>query len=68
MCQEAQGTHAFENDLDIQRGSLRKLLNKQKKQDADYYNGEIGAAVYNRLSENIDNEISQCKVVIAGVL
>jgi hypothetical protein len=46
---------------------LKKLLEKQKKQDDDYYSNTITAAVYSRLSENLENDIIKCKQVITHI-
>ncbi|GGD85121.1 hypothetical protein [Paenibacillus nasutitermitis] len=50
--------------MNIQRTSLRKLLEKQKKQDADYYASEIKASLYSRLSETVEAEIEESSKVI----
>jgi site-specific DNA recombinase len=63
--EETQGSAELEKDLDIQHTSLKKLLDKQKMQDNDYYAGEIRATVYNRLSEVIEDEINEVKQAIA---
>lgn len=63
--EESQGSAELEKDLNIQQISLKKLLDKQKKQDSDYYAGEIRAALYNRLSEAIEDEINEVKQAIA---
>jgi site-specific DNA recombinase len=62
---ETQSIAQLEKDLNIQRTSLKKLLAKQKKQDSDYYDGEISASLYNRLSETLDVEISELKITVA---
>ncbi|WP_253298070.1 recombinase zinc beta ribbon domain-containing protein [Paenibacillus sp. MSJ-34] len=63
--EETLGKDELEKDLHIQQTSLKKLLDKQKKQDSDYYAGEIRAALYNRLSEAIEDEINKVGQSIA---
>lgn len=63
--EETQGSAELEKDLNMQQISLRKLLDKQKKHDTDYYAGEIRAILYNRLSEAIEDEISGVKQAIS---
>lgn len=40
------------------------MLDKQKKQDMDYYNGDLAASVYSRLSNEVEIEINKCKEVV----
>jgi len=42
----------------------KKLIEKQKKQDADYYAERIKAERYDRLSEALDLELNECKRII----
>ncbi|WP_256759566.1 hypothetical protein [Cohnella sp. WQ 127256] len=62
--EESIGAAELEKDLNIQQTSLKKLLDKQQKQDTDYYAGEIRAALYNRLSEEVEDKINEVKQVI----
>ncbi len=59
--EEDRSTEQLQKDLSIQRLSLKKLLEKQKQQDDDYYAKDIIASVYNRLSEAVENEINETK-------
>lgn len=63
--EESLSTNELEKDLSIQRMSLKKLLEKQEKQDADYYANEIKASLYNRLSEMVEAEIEESNQVMA---
>jgi len=65
--EELQSTALLEKDLNIQKMSLKKLLDKQKKQDSDYYDEKISAVLYNRLSETLEAEINEKKKVIVYV-
>lgn len=65
--EESQSSSEFEKDLSIQRTSLKKLLEKQLKQDNDYYSNTITAAVYSRISEKLGNDIIECKQVITHI-
>ena len=61
--EESRGSE-LEKDLEIQKTCLKKLIEKQKKQDADYYEEKIKAELYNRLSEALELELNECKRVI----
>ncbi|MNW33084.1 hypothetical protein D3C74_100400 [compost metagenome] len=63
--EESRSTAELEKDLNIQKTCLKKLIEKQKKQDADYYEEKIKAELYNRLSEALELELNECKRVIA---
>lgn len=65
--EENQSIAQLEKDLNIQRTSLKKLLEKQKKQDSDYYDEKISAALYNRLSETLEAEINEKKQATAHI-
>lgn len=62
---ESLSTSELEKDFDIQNTCLKKLIEKQKKQDADYYAEKIRAERYDRLSETLELEIKECKRIIA---
>jgi len=59
--EDTQSTAQLEKDLNIQRLSLKKLLDRQKKQDDDYYAGRIRAERYDRLAETLEAQISETK-------
>jgi site-specific DNA recombinase len=61
---DAQSTNQLEKDLNIQRLSLKKLLNRQNKQDDDYYSGKIKAERYDRLAETLEAQITETKQAI----
>lgn len=65
--EESAGTGELKKDLNIQQTSLKKLLDQQEKQDADYFAGEIRAALYNRLSEELEIKIDKSKQVITNL-
>ncbi|MGE7271524.1 recombinase family protein [Brevibacillus panacihumi] len=65
--EESIGIGELKKDLSIQQNNLKKLLEQQEKQDADYFAGEIRAALYNRLSEELEIKIDQSKQVIANL-
>ncbi|MHA7578827.1 hypothetical protein ACX12E_00400 [Paenibacillus vandeheii] len=58
--EESQSTAELEKALSIQRTSLKKLLEKQNKHDAN----EIIASQYSRLSEKVESEIEESNQVI----
>lgn len=59
--EEDRSTEQLQKDLSIQRLSLKKLLEKQKQQDDDYYAKKISVSLYNRLSETVENEIYETR-------
>lgn len=63
--EKSQSTTALEKDLSIQKTSLKKLMERQKKRNDDYYAEKIKAALYNRLSEALEQELNDCNRVIA---
>ncbi|GIO12187.1 hypothetical protein J19TS2_17420 [Cohnella xylanilytica] len=65
--EETKSTAQLERDLHIQQTSLKKLLEKQRKQDDDYYANVISATVYNRLSEAVEAEIIQQQQIVANI-
>ncbi len=65
--EESKSTAQLEKDLSIQKMTLKKLLEKQKQQDADYYAKDLTASLYNRLSETIEAEINEHKQVITYI-
>lgn len=65
--EETKSTAQLERDLNIQQTSLKKLMDKQKKQDDDYYSNVIKATVYNRLSETVETEIVQQQQIIKHI-
>jgi len=48
--EETYNTAQLEKDLNVQRAELKKLLDRQRKQDDDYYSGKIKAERYDRLA------------------
>jgi site-specific DNA recombinase len=62
--EDTQSTAQLEKDLNIQRFSLKKLLERQKKQDDDYYAGRIKAERYDRLAETLETQIKETKQAI----
>jgi len=63
--EESHSTAQLEKDLSIQRISMKKLLDRQMKQDSDYYEAKINVTRYNRLSETLEAEISEHKNIVA---
>lgn len=63
--EESHSTAQLEKDLSIQQKSMKKLLEKQTKQDSDYYDEKINASIYNRLSEKLEVEISEHRNAVA---
>lgn len=64
---ETKSVAQLERDLHIQQTSLQKLLEKQRKQDDDYYANAIKEALYNRLSEAVETEIVQQQQIITHI-
>jgi site-specific DNA recombinase len=56
----------LKHNLNIQKKGFLKLEEKQKKLDADYFNG-LSPDTYDRLSNNLQDEIKITKEVIANI-
>lgn len=56
----------LKHNLNIQKKELLKLEEKQKKLDADYFNG-LSPDTYDRLSNNLQDEVKVTKEVIANI-
>lgn len=62
--EDANNILTFEKDLNLQKINLKKIQDKQSKQDSDYYASKISANVYNRLSAMTENELNECNQII----
>jgi site-specific DNA recombinase len=67
MDEESISTAGSKKELNIQMTSMKKLLEKQKKLDADYYSEQLSTATYSRLSEPLENEINELQNVIKKI-
>ncbi|MCR2805404.1 recombinase family protein [Paenibacillus soyae] len=65
--EEIYSTAQLEKDLNVQRVELKKLLDRQKKQDDDYYSGKIKAERYDRLAETLEGHISEAEQAISYI-